>query len=320
MNADDLIAHLGLTPLGFEGGYYKETYRGPDSVATAIFYMLTPDTCSLMHRLEDPEMYHFYLGDPVEMLMLHEDGSAEIVHIGPDVANGHRVQHLVPARVWQGSRLIPGGRFALMGTTMTPGFDLARFRLGSRDDLSSRCPPEHAELLTALTPERIATERLELAAGTLDLMHADRRGPEILAAGLNAEVPADWPPQHYDDQARDYVIERLARGREQRGWWTWFLVLRSPRVVIGSAGYKGPPENGEVEIGYSVVDSFQKNGFATEAARALVEHAFADPRVNRVAAEALPDGVASIRVLEKCGFAREREQDGVVRFVKVRSR
>ncbi len=312
MNADEIIAHLGLTPLGFEGGFYRETYRQGEGDATAIFYMLTPDTCSLMHRLEDPELYHFYLGDPVEMLML-TDGGAEVVHLGPELAAGQRVQHLVPSGVWQGSRLIPGGRFALMGTTMTPGFDLARFRLGSRDHLS--CPPEHAALLNALTPERTKTERLELAAATLDLLHADKRGREILAAGLNAEVPADWPPQYYDGKAIDFSIERLGEGPEQRGWWTWYFVRRSPRVVVGAGGYKGAPKDGEVEIGYAIVESFQKNGLATEAAMALVEHAFADARVERVVAHTLPDGGPSIRVLEKCGFAPESEADGVVRFV-----
>jgi hypothetical protein len=136
-----------------------------------------------MHRLRGPELYHFYLGDPVEQLMLREDG-AEVVHLGPDLAAGQRVQHVVPGGVWQGSRLRPGGRYALMGTTMAPGFDLADFTLGRRDQLLPRCPPEHAALLTALTPTRLTTPHLELAAATRDLLHAELRGPTFLAAGL----------------------------------------------------------------------------------------------------------------------------------------
>jgi RimJ/RimL family protein N-acetyltransferase len=279
--------------------------------------MLTPDTCSLMHRLRDAELYHFYLGDPVEMLMLADDG-AEVVHLGQDLAAGQRVQHLVPGGVWQGSRLLPGGRFALMGTTMTPGFDLANFRLGSRDELLPRFP-DHAALLTALTPNRVKSARLELAAATKDLLHADQRGPQILGAGLDAEVPEDWPPPHYDERSIRFTIAQLARDPNQRGWWQWYFVQRDPRVVVGAGGFKGAPNaRGEVEIGYAIVESFQNKGYATEAAGALAAHAFEDPRVERVIARALENGAASIRVLEKNGFV-SKGIDGVgLRFVKER--
>jgi uncharacterized protein (TIGR00725 family) len=255
MEANELIRRLGLSPLGFEGGYYLETHRqagalateaGPRSPSTAIFYLLTPDTCSLMHRLRGPELYHFYLGDPVEQLMLREDG-AEVVHLGPDLAAGQRVQHVVPGGVWQGSRLRPGGRYALMGTTMAPGFDLADFTLGRRDQLLPRCPPEHAALLTALTPTRLTTPHLELAAATRDLLHAELRGPTFLAAGLGAAVPERWwaAGAQVDLQAE---LEALGRDAAQRGWRSYYALERGGEL-LGRASLAGPPDAaGAVEL------------------------------------------------------------------------
>ncbi len=156
---------LNLGPLHIEGGYFVETYRskfalarqslplgypGERALSTAIYYMLTPDTFSIIHRLKGDEVYHFYLGDPAEMLLLKPDGTAETVLLGQDIVSGMRLQQVVPAGAWQGSRLAPGGKFALMGTTMSPGFDPADFETGKRDELSTRYP-DYAALITALT-------------------------------------------------------------------------------------------------------------------------------------------------------------------------
>ncbi len=137
-----------LQPLQPEGGYFAESYRSP--LSTAIYYMLTPDTFSAMHRLKGDEIYHFYLGDPVEMLMLKPDGSAEALLLGQNILGGMRVQHTVPGGTWQGSRLAPGGKFALMGTTMAPGFDPKDYDPGKRDALSAQYPA-YAPLIAFLT-------------------------------------------------------------------------------------------------------------------------------------------------------------------------
>lgn len=76
-----------------------------------------------MHRLASDEIFHFYLGDPVEMLQLWPDGSHQVVLIGPDLEAGQRPQVIVPRDVWQGARLRPGGRYALLGTTVAPDAD-----------------------------------------------------------------------------------------------------------------------------------------------------------------------------------------------------
>ena len=105
LTASRLIELLRLEPLPIEGGHFRQTWRSP--AGTAIYYLLTddPDSFSALHRLPTDEVYHFYLGDPVEMLMLHEAGRVEHVTLGQDILGGQRVQHVVPHGVWQASRL-----------------------------------------------------------------------------------------------------------------------------------------------------------------------------------------------------------------------
>ena len=160
-----LIEFLGLKPLPREGGYYRETYRCEEklpadalpgryvsdkNICTAVYYLLTPRSSSTMHRLPTDEIYHFYLGDPVEMLILHPDGRADNIILGSDLAAGDSIQQVVPGGSWQGSYLIESGRFALMGTTMSPGYDPDDFESGKREDLITRYP-DHAELIRLLT-------------------------------------------------------------------------------------------------------------------------------------------------------------------------
>ncbi len=156
--AEALIARFGLTPHPNEGGWFAETYRygeiatplGPRAVATQIYYLLTPETMSALHKVAHDEMFHFYLGDAVEQLRLFPDGGSAWVTLGQDVTNGEEVQSLVPAGVWQGARLLPGGRFALMGCTVAPGFDYADYEHGDRAALIAGWP-EAAAGITALT-------------------------------------------------------------------------------------------------------------------------------------------------------------------------
>ncbi len=162
--AEELIRLLRLEPLPREGGWYRETYRSSlqlpagalapcyraaRAAGTAIYYLLTPDTFSALHRLPTDEVFHFYFGDPVEMLQLGpnpEDGG-RLVTLGSDLFAGQQVQAVVPAGVWQGSMLRTGGAFALLGTTMAPGFDFADYEAAQRDALITSFP-EFAERIT----------------------------------------------------------------------------------------------------------------------------------------------------------------------------
>jgi predicted cupin superfamily sugar epimerase len=163
IDINQLIRHFRLEPLPVEGGYFRQTwvsdnlvslpgYAAPRPAGTAIYYLLTsdPDSFSALHRLASDEIYHFYLGDPVEMLLLDEQGGAQRIVLGPDLLGAQHVQYIVSRSVWQGSRVIPGGRFALLGTTMAPGFDASDFTLGRRDQLIRQFPAQ-ADLICELT-------------------------------------------------------------------------------------------------------------------------------------------------------------------------
>jgi uncharacterized protein len=155
MTADDIKRLLQLTPLELEGGFFRETYRSrwqvppehlpqgfrdPRSIGTAIYYLITPESFSTLHRLPGTEVFHFYLGDPAVMLLLHCDGESDSVTLGHDLAAGHQPQVVVRGGIWQGCRLAPGGKWALMGTTMSPSFDYADYETGSRDELIAEYP------------------------------------------------------------------------------------------------------------------------------------------------------------------------------------
>jgi uncharacterized protein len=164
VTAEQIRELLQMRPHPIEGGYFAETYRGapvvPQSllpgypgdraISTAIYYLLTPDTFSAMHRVRGDEMFHFYLGDPVEMLQLKADGSGEAILLGQDIAAGMRLQHTVLGGVWQGSRVRAGGKYALLGTTMAPGFEYEDYETGQRQDLIARYP-DFSHRITVLT-------------------------------------------------------------------------------------------------------------------------------------------------------------------------
>lgn len=228
----ELIRRLGLERLGFEGGFYRETYRrsGEADTATAIYYMLTTSSRSMMHRLVSDEMYHFYGGDPVSMLLIHADRTVERLVLGTDVLAGQHVQKLVPAGSWQGSRLVKGGVYALMGTTMTPGFTLEGFELGQRSQLVQAYPEALPELLD-LTPEVLQTANFELVAATADLLAAELRDLEALLKGLAALEAEPWPPKAREGSLKD-ELEAMARGG-QAPWW--YIVRSFDRKLVGTA-------------------------------------------------------------------------------------
>jgi len=165
--AQEVIDLLGLIPHPEEGGWFLEIHRSSESFpldnlperysgnrchSTAIYYLLTPETYSHMHRLVTDEIFHFYAGDPCEMLQLHQDGSGETITLGNDLLSGQKPQVRVPCSSWQGMRLLPGGTFALMGCTVAPGFEFADYAHGTRQSLVDNCP-KFKEQIIRLTAE-----------------------------------------------------------------------------------------------------------------------------------------------------------------------
>jgi len=165
VKAQEIIELLGLKPLPFEGGYYRETYRslgtiseaalqdkheGERSYSTAIYYLLTPENFSLFHILPQDEIFHFYQGDPVELIQIDPQSKMAQTILGPKIELGQHLQWVVPGGVWQGAKLIEGGQWALLGTTVAPGFDFRDFKLGDRQTLLKKFPKYKNEIL-ALT-------------------------------------------------------------------------------------------------------------------------------------------------------------------------
>ncbi len=167
LTAQDVVDLLGLVPLTGEGGRYRETWRSPDELpasaldarygrakpaGTAIYYLVSdaPEGFSAFHRLPTDEVFHFYLGDPVEQWRLHRDGRVERVVLGHDLRGGQVVQSVAPRGAWQATRLCAGGRFALLGTTMAPGFDPRDYEPGDRERLMAEYPAA-CDVVRALT-------------------------------------------------------------------------------------------------------------------------------------------------------------------------
>ncbi len=149
-----LIAHFGFTPLPSEGTLFASTYRSAEDVAgggpigTAMIgmYCDAPFSQSFFHRLPVDEVWHFYGGDPLRLVLLHADGSSSDVIMGPDPLAGHLVQFVVRADVWQAGHLVAGGRYALFGCTMAPGFTGAMYEGGARDTLTAQYPDRSADI------------------------------------------------------------------------------------------------------------------------------------------------------------------------------
>lgn len=166
LSAEEVKELLGLRPHPREGGWYVRTYEAGEMVAakafvdgrygsarrtgTAIYYLLEPDTFSEMHRLRSDEVFHFYAGDAVEMLQLQEAGGGTMLVIGTDLLRGERPQVVVERGVWQGARLVAGGEWALLGCTVSPGFEFEDYEAGGREELSARWP-EFAREIAGLT-------------------------------------------------------------------------------------------------------------------------------------------------------------------------
>ena len=166
----------------------------------------------------------------------------------------------------------------------------------------------------------ISTSRLILVAATSDVQQAEIEDRNAFASRLDVDVPLDWPPLYNDEQSMRWVLDYMSAHPDHDGWTKWYFLLSRPGrrpMLIGNGGFTGAPsEDGTVEVGYSIVDSHQRQGYAPEAVRGLMSWVFAHAHVKRLIAHTLPELHPSIRVLEKCGFrfVGDGAEEGTIRY------
>ena len=179
--AGKLIEHFKMRKIPVEGPWFIVTYKSTDilptgalpsryqgarSAGSAICALETRVDFSALHKLATDEIWHFYGGDPIEMLLLYPDGHGEIVIIGPDVLNGQHPQFTVPLGVWQGSRPLRDHHdaYSLFGDTLAPGFEYEDCEFGYRDELQNRYP-EFAALIEELTRSEFSSRAVSASSG-----------------------------------------------------------------------------------------------------------------------------------------------------------
>ena len=163
---------------------------------------------------------------------------------------------------------------------------------------------------------RIATARLDLIGADGVLLRADGAGQAAFAAAVAAHVPTNWPPEHHDQGVIEWVLRSIDIKAPADPWHFYYLLWREPRTLIGTCGFKGPPDaDGRVEVGYSVLEQFRCRGLATEAVRALMRAAF-EAGASEIAAETYPSLLPSLRVMAKCGMilVGAGSEPGTVRY------
>lgn len=153
----------------------------------------------------------------------------------------------------------------------------------------------------------IETPRLELIAASCEMGESELSNREKFSSLLSAEIPENWPPPDNDETTMKWFLERLKENPANHGWLAWYIILKNDgqgkRIAIGGCGFKGAPdENGLVETGYGIMESFHRKGYATEALEGLLKWAFGHPETNTVIAETTTGNYASLGVLLKKGF------------------
>lgn len=157
---EEIIATFNLQPHP-EGGFYRETYRNPETtsnpvnenkrnLATAIYFLLTSDNFSAFHRIKQDEIWHFYKGSTLHLHILNKSGEYLLIKIGNNILKGEVPQYCVKAGDWFAAEVPLKTSFALVGCTVIPGFDFIDFQLGTKAQLTTLYP-DYSKLINQLT-------------------------------------------------------------------------------------------------------------------------------------------------------------------------
>ncbi len=160
LTADEIISLLKLEP-NATCGFVRVTFVSKQSIAagglpepfadarplgSALYFMVTKSAPVRLHRIRNDQLYHYYLGDPLELFLLHADGTTVRVIVGPDLRNGQRVQLLIPGNTFHTARLLGQGRWFLGASTEWPGVIPADVEIGDLDALAGKYPGVASEL------------------------------------------------------------------------------------------------------------------------------------------------------------------------------
>ena len=168
LTADAILALLKLQP-NATCGFVRETYRSALSIApgglpapfagnqplgSALYFMVTPGAPVQLHRIKNDQLYHYYLGDPIEVLMLHADGTHKLVTVGPDLRAGQLVQLFIPGNTFHTGRIIGARRWFLGASTEWPGVLPQNVELGDVEKLAAKYPDVAAEIRSFPVPSK----------------------------------------------------------------------------------------------------------------------------------------------------------------------
>jgi ribosomal-protein-alanine N-acetyltransferase len=181
-----------------------------------------------------------------------------------------------------------------------------------------------AILQKIMGPAEIATERLGLVTITPKMLMAEKRGANSLARAVPAKVTAEWPPANWDPQVQDFILKQFLQFPKTLGWHRYMLLpdpagKSKSRTMVGACG-AFPRERGDVEMGYSTLPAYQRNGYATEAVRALTDWLLSRDGVSSVSAQTYARVPESVKVMERCGmmYAGLGDEPGTVRYRRSR--
>jgi hypothetical protein len=142
------FAETYVSKLSVPGSALPAGYGGSRALASVLYFLVSPERQMKLHRLRADQMYHHYLGDPLEVLLLYADGQGEVRTVGADLAAGMQPQLLVPGSTFHVSRVRPGCSFALMGTTAWPAPDPPDFEPGDPAQLMAAYPALREQIET----------------------------------------------------------------------------------------------------------------------------------------------------------------------------
>lgn len=171
LTADEVRALLKLEP-NQTCGFVRETYLRALKIApgglpapftngrplgSALYFMMTPEAPVKLHRIKNDQLYHYYLGDPIEVLMLHVDGTHSRATAGPDPRAGQTVQLFIPGNTFHTARIIGARPWFLGGSTEWPGVVPTQdVELGNSDELAAKYPEVAADILSFPVPAKEA--------------------------------------------------------------------------------------------------------------------------------------------------------------------